>query len=112
MRNYLRTHRSSTYFLLAFGYLVLAIIFLIVGLHDRHACKTCCYVKFNQMKFILLAVLLLGPPLWFLIEYNYMYEEGASGEPGFEKFKYNQELASRVWAAVSAIALAIALKND
>jgi hypothetical protein len=29
----------------------------------------------------------------------------------FEQFKYNQEPASRVWAAVSALALAIVFKK-
>ena len=51
-----------------------------------------------------LAVIIIGPPLWVLAEYRFLHK----GKPD-EKFRYDQELASRVWAAVSAFALALVL---
>jgi hypothetical protein len=50
------------------------------------------------------SVINIGPPLWFLTEYHFLHKGKLD-----EHLKYSQELASRVWAAVSAFALAVAL---
>ena len=109
MWKFLGKHISGTYIVLAVGYIAVAAIFLYVGLNRDHPGKLCC-LSYEQITFVLLAVLLLGPPLWFLTEYNHVFEEGDRSVT-FEQFKYNQELASRVWASVSALALAIVFKK-
>lgn len=109
MWRFLRKHISGTYMVLAVGYIAVAAIFLYVGLNQNHAGKLC-HLSYEQLTFVLLAVLLLGPPLWFLTEYNHVFDEGDQSVT-FEQFKYNQDLASRVWAAVSALALAIVFKK-
>jgi hypothetical protein len=68
------------------AHITVAAIFLYVGLNKDHTGQ------------------------WFLTEYNHVFEEGEQ-RVTFEQFKYNQELASRVWAAVSALALVIVFKK-
>ena len=64
----------------------------------------------ESWKFILTLIYflwILSPPIWFLCEYhqnNYINAEE------FEQFKYSQELASRLWAAI-LLALFIILKG-
>lgn len=61
---------------------------------DSTAHKTC--------KEILYAIWVLGPPIWFFIEYFYLFRQ--HGKPGcIETFKYGQELASRIWLALVAV---------
>jgi hypothetical protein len=69
-------------------------------------------------QFILLAIILIGPPLWFLFQFNQMYipwvrinAPGSLGRPICESFKYNQDLASKVWAGVSALVLLAAFNK-
>lgn len=50
-------------------------------------------------KYILLGAWGILPPVWFLIEYFYLYlPYGLKGS--FEYFDYGQSVASKVWAAV------------
>lgn len=50
---------------------------------------------------VLLALLVLGPPLWFFGEFFYYFPAyGSMAEgAGFEKLKGAQEVTSKVWAA-------------
>jgi hypothetical protein len=67
MWKFLRKHISSTYIVLAAGYIAVAATFLYVGLNKDHPGQIC-HLSYEQMMFLLLPVLLLGPPLWFLTE--------------------------------------------
>ncbi len=100
---FLWPYRGSIYTFLAAAYVGVAIAFLRIGTKANT----------SNWAFILSGVILLGPPIWSMVEYHFIYKvsEAAMQEVSFERFKYNQELAARVWAAVSAVALAIVYKK-
>lgn len=56
----------------------------------------------RRQKQLLLAAWVVIPPCWFLVEYFFLYlPRGSEGSFGF--FQYGQNVASKVWAAVSAL---------
>lgn len=76
---------------------LLALVSLVVGMtwgNNPSAHRTC--------KEILYAIWVLGPPIWFFIEYFYLFRQ--HGKPCcIETFKYGQELASRIWLALVVV---------
>ena len=53
-------------------------------------------------KFILLGAWGILPPIWFLVEYFFIYlPYGVKGS--FNYFQYGQNVASKVWAAIFAL---------
>lgn len=57
--------------------------------------------KHQYWKLTLYGCWVLGPPIWFFFEYFYFRRQGYS--ECFEVFKYGQDLASKIWVALSAI---------
>lgn len=58
-------------------------------------------------KYLLLGAWGILPPVWFLIEYFYLYlPYGTKGS--FDYFQYGQDVASKVWAAIFGL-ISIAL---
>jgi hypothetical protein len=100
----IKDHRGTTYWVLAVLYTAIVVLFLLAGREEKT--KYFCVITYGFVSYILLGVILITPPVWFLLEYH-VIEGGAMNENG----KYHQELASRVWAAVSAFAVAIVLKK-
>jgi hypothetical protein len=50
----------------------------------------------------------VGVPLWFWFEYTFLATEKVKNDQQqFERLKYSQELASKVWLGVAAILAAI-----
>jgi len=53
-------------------------------------------------KYILLGAWGILPPIWFLVEYFYIYlPYGIKGS--FDYFQYGQNVASKVWGAIFAL---------
>ncbi len=85
-------------------YWLLAILYLILtGLFIWNAVKH----PRSYAKPFFLGLVLIGPPVWFFIQFHLL-----PGENFNDQFKYNQDLASKIWAAVSAFALAIAFRKE
>jgi hypothetical protein len=57
---------------------------------------------------MIIAVWAIVPPVWFLLEYLFLYPK--SGRD-FNEFKYGQDLSKAVWLAVGAAFYAIYLKE-
>jgi hypothetical protein len=57
----------------------------------------------ERTKGLIVGIWVLVPPLWFWIEYHFLYRklEGAD----FERFKYGQELSRNLWVAIAAVLL-------
>lgn len=61
-------------------------------------------------KYLLLGAWGILPPVWFLIEYLYVYlPYGLKGS--FEYFQYGQSVASKVWAAIFGLISVSLYKN-
>lgn len=60
----------------------------------------------RRTKLWLLILWTLLPPLWFSAEYYYLYKPFAPAG-AFELFKYGQEVASKIWAAIVALIAAV-----
>jgi hypothetical protein len=62
------------------------------------------YKKDTQLKYKYLLLVAWGilPPVWFLVEYFFLFLPSGIAE-SFEFFKYGQEIASKVWGAVFAL---------
>jgi len=56
--------------------------------------------------FTLAACWAIGPPLWFLTEYHWVYRI-RPGDNSWELFKHGQQLAIAVWASVAATLYAL-----
>lgn len=55
-----------------------------------------------QTKYLLLVAWGILPPVWFLVEYFFLFlPHGVAGSFGF--FQYGQSIASKLWAAVFAL---------
>jgi hypothetical protein len=107
------------YGILSVVYALFALAFLVAKLRKFP-------VRGNKWcQFFFLLVIIVGPPLWFLFQFNHMYlshidllicehklPSDALERPICESFKYNQELAAKVWEGVSAFVLAVALKKE
>lgn len=64
----------------------------------------------SRDKYLLLVFWGILPPLWFLLEYFYLFlPHGVAGSNNF--FQYGQSVASKVWAAVFAL-ISISLYAD
>lgn len=59
-------------------------------------------IAHKTRKEILYAIWVLGPPIWFFIEYFYLFRQHGKPEC-IETFRYGQELASRIWLALVAV---------
>src|SRR5262245_52250652 len=56
-----------------------------------------------------LAVIVVGPPIWFIFEYWVLTPpESIDTKDKLEALKHKQELARNVWAGITALALAAA----
>ncbi len=78
-------------------------LFIIAGLIAAATTLWIIYYK-NTLKgkYLLLAAWGIVPPVWFVIEYFFIYlPYGVSGS--FEYFRYGQDVASKLWAAVFAL---------
>ncbi len=67
-----------------------------------------CFISADAIEWIkktLVAVWILVPPVYFYIEWVFLYEE--SDEYPLGKFQYSQKLARDVWLAITAILIAI-----
>lgn len=97
---------SSWYWQLSICYVIVALVFLLLNFAFPATRKT---------QFLLLALLLIGPPGWFFFQFNHLYlpaVPSVSRElPICETFKYNQDLAAKFWAGVSALVLAASIKK-
>ena len=48
---------------------------------------------------VMAAMWTIGPPLWFLFEYAFLYDKN---ETSIEEFRYQQQLAAALWLGVMA----------
>ena len=83
---------------LAIAYVVVTFLFIVATVSSSWP---------SWVKWFLLALVLIGPPGWFFYQF-----QGLPDSSFDDRFKYNQDLASKIWAAVSAFALAIAFKKE
>lgn len=90
--------RKSLWTILSAGYAYVAYHFIVVHLKLPHP------VPLDARTLWDLGIILIGPPLWFLAEFHFLYKGEVS-----EHLKYTQELASRLWAAVALFATALIL---
>lgn len=59
---------------------------------------------------IVLILWLVAPPLWFYLEWSLLTRRGEVFKAGeFERFKFAQELASKVWLAIAGALAALYL---
>ena len=61
-------------------------------------------------KYVLLAAWGILPPIWFLVEYFFIFMPYGA-KHSFQFFEYGQDVASKVWAAVFAL-ISISLYKD
>lgn len=56
----------------------------------------------------------LVPPLWFLVEFFFIYNPrfGHTPPTDFELFKYSQDLSAKTWLAVSSALLVLYFGKD
>lgn len=59
----------------------------------------------HDLMWLVLCGWLIGPPIWFAIEYFFIYKRYGS-EVDLEEFKYGQEVMTRLWAGVAAALVA------
>ena len=59
----------------------------------------------KKLRGSIVAIWLVGPPIYFYIEWVFLYKE--SDEYPLEKFKYSQGLARSIWLAVTAVLVAL-----
>lgn len=59
----------------------------------------------KKLRGSIVAIWLIGPPIYFYIEWVFFYEE--SDDYPIEKFKYSQALARNIWLAVTAVLVAL-----
>jgi hypothetical protein len=58
----------------------------------------------SKQKAWIIALWAILPPLWFLLEFAlYQMPTGPNDGLKFERFKYGQDLASRVWGAIALL---------
>lgn len=55
---------------------------------------------------VVAAIWTIGPPLWFLLEYAFLYNK-KDPETTFEEFRYQQQLAAALWLGVMACLAAV-----
>jgi hypothetical protein len=63
-------------------------------------------VKIQQV--IVWCIWTVFPPLWFLLEFALFKFQ----DPNFEKLKYGQDLAAKIWIAVAAVLLVLYFGKD
>lgn len=63
----------------------------------------------KSTKEALVAIWLLAPPVYFYIEWVFLYKE--SDKYPLAKFQYSQKLAGNIWLGVSAILIALYFKG-
>src|ERR1700743_613781 len=101
-----RQSSDALYGGLSLLYILIAVVLLILRYKYPNTKKT---------QFVLLTLVLIGPPLWFLFQFNHIYlpivPKELLDKPICETFKYNQDLAAKMWAGVSALVLAVAYKK-
>jgi hypothetical protein len=108
--------KKPIYFIIFFLFILLSILqflhmtpFSSPSSHLVNKCEP--GIFFDRIDIFLYGLWIIGPPLFFLFEYAYIFEPDAKNkEAQFEEFKYSQELASKIWAAL-AVLFSIILKN-
>lgn len=60
--------------------------------------------------FILAALWAVGVPLWFFIDFYYVYRKHAADE-SWELFKHGQQVSFAIWAGVTATLFALAASD-
>lgn len=90
-------------------YLAIATTFLTLRLKNPNR-------PFTLWQFTLLLLILVGPPAWFDFQFHLLYlsqvPQQLRGRDICDAFKYSQDLASKIWAAVSALVLLVALRKE
>jgi hypothetical protein len=96
---------KKLYFFLVSIYILFAVFVIYSGLQlPEHQPLTVGFIA-------LLSALYVAPPLWFFAEYHFLGPKSDATPYNVDRFKYHQELASRVWAAVIAVTLAIIFRK-
>ena len=94
-----RRHETETKRIWAAAVLV-AVVFAIASVFM--------YSAPDWLKRLILAVWTVGCPAWFSFEWGYLMRGGkGTSDRWFNRFKYSQELASKVWLAVTAVLAAL-----
>ena len=58
----------------------------------------------ENLKKVVLGLWLVGPPIWFWVEYTFLTPEEVKNDSSrFERLRYAQGLAAKVWVAVAAL---------
>jgi hypothetical protein len=78
---------------------VLLTAVMLVGMSYRPWWRWKLPPKNNSLMRVLTVAWILGPPLWFIVEFGLLWD---GKHPSPEDFKYGQELARNVWIAVAA----------
>ena len=84
--------------------LVLSLGFAYCGWGKKIDCPDCGYIKIVQAGVLALWTLL--PPIWFWFEYIFLFRDAypSAATDKLERFKYQQDLSSKIWlSAVSAL---------
>jgi hypothetical protein len=68
----------------------------------------------KKIQLVVLVAWVLVPPLWFSFEYTFCFLPGRLYCAGvdFEKYKYDQDLTSKAWVAVSSTLLLLYFGKD
>lgn len=61
---------------------------------------------------IVLCCWILLPPMWFALERWMRSKDLASNDKTFDRFKYNQDLASKIWLALVSVLLILYFGKD
>jgi hypothetical protein len=64
----------------------------------------------QTVKAILLSCWIVGVPLWFAFETFYLYDP--KSDASLEEFKHAQDVASKVWIAISLVLTALYFGKD
>lgn len=64
-------------------------------------------------KAIILSIWVIVVPLWFSIEYFFLYKtKGLDGDKSFDHFKHGQDVATKAWLAVVTVLTALYFGNQ
>lgn len=94
--------------------ILLGLVFLVATLwlllKDKIQIKDAHYKDILLNKYSLLVLWAIVPPTWFVIEYFFIFLPN-SNEESFKYLSYGQSVASKLWAAMSALITLIIYKD-
>ena len=67
------------------------------------------FTKRYWIVYALLALLAIGPPIWFMYEYHHIFKTYGV-EKSFDAFKYGQDITAKMWAAMLTVVGGYAFK--